>query len=163
MYLVLVFQWLDRLTLVQKVTASISVWGSETFSKFPEKSWLAKKYIMVIKLQDLYWHLLDLSNWISSLLIRTCVDFLCVWSSQTWSHSHLYILSRYNVILDTVGGNLDLFSGNKSCQNSTYILLAPPLLGNIDNSGWLLGMLRSGGEFLGSSVSQVYIKILIRC
>lgn len=61
---------------------------------------------------------------------------------------------RYDLILDTVGGNLGLFSGNQSRHSSAYILLTPPILDNIEKSGFLLGILRSSGEFLSLSVSQ---------
>jgi threonine dehydrogenase-like Zn-dependent dehydrogenase len=64
---------------------------------------------------------------------------------------------RYDVILDSVGGNLEYFTNNagRSCSKSTYVTLMPPMLDIIDESGLALGSLRSAGTFFAMALRQV--------
>ena len=63
---------------------------------------------------------------------------------------------RYNVILDSVGGNLEYFSTNagRSCSKSTYVTLMPPMLDIIDQSGIALGSLKSATTFFSMALKQ---------
>ena len=65
--------------------------------------------------------------------------------------------SRYDVILDSVGGNLEIFAGKegRSCGKSIYITLMPPMLGTLDEYGMVLGSLRSATAFIGMALRQV--------
>ncbi len=67
------------------------------------------------------------------------------------------LLCRYDVILDSVGGNLEYFSNNsgRSCSKSTYVTLMPPLLDIIDESGLALGSLKSARTFFSVALRQV--------
>ncbi|CAB3986922.1 reticulon-4-interacting 1, mitochondrial isoform X1 [Paramuricea clavata] len=63
---------------------------------------------------------------------------------------------RYDVILDSVGGQLEYFTNNagRSCSKSTYVTLMPPMLDIIDESGLALGSLRSAGTFFAMALRQ---------
>ncbi|XP_028394271.1 reticulon-4-interacting protein 1, mitochondrial-like [Dendronephthya gigantea] len=64
--------------------------------------------------------------------------------------------ARYDVILDSVGGNLKYFSNKQgmSCSKSTYVTLMPPMLEYIDESGLAVGALKSAGTFFGMALRQ---------
>lgn len=64
---------------------------------------------------------------------------------------------RYDVILDSVGGNLEIFTGKegRSCGKSTYVTLMPPMLDILDESGVVLGSLRSATAFISMALKQV--------
>ena len=82
--------------------------------------------------------------------ICTCVFSLLLFDAD------LFFLCRFDLILDTVGGDTPHYSLDllKTWRNSKYVSIVSPLLSNTDSLGVPGGLLKSIGS-LGSHLLKV--------